>query len=299
MQIIKRCKSNNVLKFNDILYKILKILCAKIMFSLINLFQVYIELNYHFLCFRVAHIIIFKKFNKKKYSNVMTYRFITFLNTLKKILKSIIIRRINSLTKIQNMFSISQMSDHKNKNCETALKLFIEQIHIVWNMKKDKITTFLNMNVINVYDHMFKNKLLYNLRKKDISNWKIRWTNNFMKNRHISFMLNNVTIIFRLIKINISQKYFIFSIFFLFYNVDLLNVCEKSSRRVTIVSFVNDINFLIYDIFTKQNYRTLKRLHQEYETWSRRHENVFAFITIMCQSSSYMIIKKDRIDKRD
>jgi hypothetical protein len=209
----------------------------------------------------------------------MTYRFITFLNTLKKILKSIIIRRINSLTKIQNMLSISQMSDRKNKNCETALKLFIEQIHIVWNMKKDKITTFLNMNVINVYDHMFKNKLLHNLRKKDISNWKIRWTNNFIKNRHISFMLNNVTMTFRLIKINISQKSFIFSIFFLFYNVDLLKVCEKSSRRVTIVRFVNDINFLIYDIFTKQNYSTLKRLYQEYETWSRRH---FSRLSRLC-----------------
>jgi hypothetical protein len=170
------------------------------------------------------------------------------------------------------------MSERKNKNCETALKLLNEQIHIVWNIKKDKITTFLSMNVIDVYDHVFKNKLLHNLRKRDISNWIIHWTDNFMKDKHISFTLSNATMIFRLIKINISQKIFISSILYLFYNVDLLKVFEKSLRQITMMNFVNDIYFLTYDIFTKQNCRTLKHLHQECETWNRRHEIVFASI---------------------
>jgi hypothetical protein len=134
------------------------------------------------------------------------------------------------------------------------------------------------MNVIDVYDHLFRNRLLHNLRKRNISDWIIRWTNNFMKNRHTSLTLSNATMTFRLIKANISQISFISSILYLFYNVDLLQVFEKSSRRVAIVSFENDINFLTYDIFTKQNCRTLKYLYQECETWNRRHEIVFASI---------------------
>jgi hypothetical protein len=131
MQIIKRYKSNNASEFNNISNRILKILCAKIMLSLISLFRACVELNYHFLCFRIAHIIAFKKLNKKNYLNVKTYRFIILLNTLNKILKSIITRRISSLAKTHDMLSISQMSDRKNRSCETALKLLIEQIHIV------------------------------------------------------------------------------------------------------------------------------------------------------------------------
>jgi hypothetical protein len=277
-QTIKRCKSNNVSKFDDISNRILKILCTKIMLSLINLFQVCVKLNYHSLCFRIAYIIALKKLNRKNYSKIKTYRFIILLNTLSKILKSIIARRINNLAKTHDMFSISQMSDRKNRSCETALKLLIEQIHTVWNMKKDKITTLLSMNVIDVYDHVFRNKLLHNLRKKDISDWIIRWTNNFMKDKHTSLTLNNATMTSRLIKTDISQKSFIFSILYLFYNVDLLKIFEKSSRRVAVVNFVNDINFLTYDIFTKQNCQTLKHLHQKCETWSRRHEIVFASI---------------------
>ncbi len=72
-----------------------------------------------------------------------------------------------------------------------------------------------------------------------------------MKNKHISFTLNNEIIIFRLIKTNLSRKSFIFSIFYLFYNVDLWKNFKKSLKRITIMSFVNDINFLIYNIFTK------------------------------------------------
>jgi hypothetical protein len=98
-QIIKHCKLNNVSKFDDISNKILKILCTKLMLSLMNLFQFCVELNYHSLCFRIAHNIIFKKFNKKDYFNVKIYKFITLLNILNKTLKSIIIRRINNLTK--------------------------------------------------------------------------------------------------------------------------------------------------------------------------------------------------------
>jgi hypothetical protein len=239
-QIIKRCNTNNVSEFNDISNRILKIFCTELMFLLMSLFRVCIELNYHLRCFKIAHIIILKKFNKKNYFDVKIYKFITLLNTLNKILKSIITRRINNLTKIHDMFFASQMSDRKSKNCETTLKLFIKQIHTIWNMKKDKKTTFLSMNVIDVYNHVFREKLLHNLRKKDISNWIIRWTNNFMKNKHISLTLSIATMTSRLIKINISQRFFISSILYLCYNVDLLKIFEKSSRRVAIVNCQND-----------------------------------------------------------
>jgi hypothetical protein len=99
-----------------------------------------------------------------------------------------------------------------------------------------------------------------------------------MKNKHILFTLNILKMISRLIKTNISQKFFIFSIFYLFYNVDLSKNFEKSSWRVAIVNYVNDINFVTYDIFTKQNCRTLKHFHQKCETWNRRHNVVFASI---------------------
>jgi hypothetical protein len=104
-QMIKRCKSNNASKSNDIFNRILKILVNKLMTHLMSLFRVCVALSYHSRCFREIHIIILKKSKKKNYTDVKTYKSIALLNTLDKVLKSMIARRISDLTKTHDLFS--------------------------------------------------------------------------------------------------------------------------------------------------------------------------------------------------
>ncbi len=165
---IKRCKSNNASRSNDISNRVLKVLVNKLISHLLNLFQVCVELNYYSLCFRKTHIIALKKSKKKNYTNVKTYKSIVLLNILDKALKSIIAQRNSDLTKTHDLLSINQMNERRNRSCETTLELFIEQIHTVWNMSKDKVITLLSMNVVETYDHVSKARLLHNLRKRRI-----------------------------------------------------------------------------------------------------------------------------------
>ncbi len=106
-QTIKRCKLNNASEFNDILNRIFKIFVDKLMLHLMSLFRVYAALSYHSRYFREIHIIILKKSRKKNYTNVKTYKSIAFLNIFDKILKSVIARRINDLTKTHNLFFVN------------------------------------------------------------------------------------------------------------------------------------------------------------------------------------------------
>jgi hypothetical protein len=128
---IKRCKSNNVSESNDILNRILKIFINKLISHLLNLFRVCAKQNYHSLCFKKAHIIALKKFSKKNYTNIKTYKSIALLNIFDKALKLIIAQHINDLTKTHDLLSINQMSERKNRSCETTLKLFTKQIHAI------------------------------------------------------------------------------------------------------------------------------------------------------------------------
>ncbi len=105
-KIIKRCKSNNASKSNDISNRILKIFINKLISHLLNLFRVCAKQNYHSFCFKKAYIIALKKSNKKSYTNIKTYKSIVFLNILDKVLKSIITQRINDLTKTHDLLSI-------------------------------------------------------------------------------------------------------------------------------------------------------------------------------------------------
>jgi hypothetical protein len=169
-QTIKRSKSDNVSKSDEILNKMLKLLMKKLMFTLMNLFKICAKQNYHSRCFKKTHIIFLKKLNKSNYMNFKTYRFIAFFNILNKTLKSIIVKRINNFAKTHKLLFETQISERREKTCETTLKLFTKQIHIVWNMSKNKMTILLNLNVIDAYDHVSKEKLIHNLRKRRISN---------------------------------------------------------------------------------------------------------------------------------
>jgi hypothetical protein len=170
------------------------------------------------------------------------------------------------------------MSERKSRNCETILKLLTKQIHTIWNMNKDKITTLLSMNVIEAYDHVSRERLLHNLKKRRISTWIIAWTDNFMQNKSINFIVKAEQTIMSNVNVDISQKLSMSSILYLFCNANLLKFLEQSSRKMIVINFVNDINILIYDISTINNCRLLKKMHEHCLLWNRRYEIVFASI---------------------
>ena len=153
---MKRCRSNSVFDSNNILNKIFKILIDKFLSIFVLFFQIAVLFDHHSKCFCEIHISAIKKFNKKNYIVTRTYRSIFFFNILNKILKSIIIKRISALIETHDMLFELQIKMKKQRFCETTLKLFIEQIHTIWNIKHNKIITLLNMNVVEIFNHVSK-----------------------------------------------------------------------------------------------------------------------------------------------
>jgi hypothetical protein len=102
-QTIKKNKSNNASKLNEIFNKMFKLLIKKLMFTLMSLFKICANQNYHSRCFKKTHIIFLKKSNKNNYMNFKTYKFITLFNILNKTLKLIIIKRINNFAKTHKL----------------------------------------------------------------------------------------------------------------------------------------------------------------------------------------------------
>ncbi len=65
----------------------------------------------------------------------------------------------------------------------------------------------------------------------------------------------------RKINVNISQRSFISSILFLFFNASLIEKCEALKIKIEVLDFINDINILVYDRFTEEICRTLSKAH--------------------------------------
>ncbi len=158
------------------------------------------------------------------------------------------------------------------------MKLFIEQIHMIWNMNKDKIITLLSINVANAYDHVSRERFTHNLRKKEIFNWIMIWTSNSIKNKHITLIIDDDTTFINKLNVDISQKSSIFFIFYFSFNANILKWLKRSRYKIIIIKFVNDINILTYETSIKNNCKALKKVHVVCELWARRHETRFASI---------------------
>jgi hypothetical protein len=72
----------------------------------------------------------------------------------------------------------------------------------------------------------------------------------------------------RIRNIRYNDKYFIKKIyfinFFLFYNAELLEICNQPGRKIIVYGFIDDVNILIYKNITEKNCTRLKKIHKKY-----------------------------------
>jgi hypothetical protein len=73
-------------------------------------------------------------------------------------------------------------------------------------------------------------------------------------------------------------KILIFSILYLFYNVDILKMCNKFETNTRFFEYVDNVNILIYEKSIEENCRNFEKMHKLCERWTIRHEFVFVFI---------------------
>ena len=81
------------------------------------------------------------------------------------------------------------------------------------------------------------------------------------------------------------------SILYLFYNADLLEICERPGTNTSAIGFVDDANILAYGKSTEENCKTLESIHRQCEKWASRHGSLFA-------PTKYELIHLSRNPKR-
>jgi len=65
----------------------------------------------------------------------------------------------------------------------------------------------------------------------------------------------------REINADISQRFFILLILFLFFNASLIKKCKTLRIKIKVLDFINNINILVYNRFTEEICRTLSKAH--------------------------------------
>ena len=130
-QTIKRIKADKALNISDISNRTLQTDLAKLTLILMSLFNACVTHEYHSKQFKKAQMIVLCKSKKSDYTDSKTYQFIALFNIMSKVLKLIMIKRLNNITEIHHMLSDAQMRVRCKRFMISTLNLLVDQIHTV------------------------------------------------------------------------------------------------------------------------------------------------------------------------
>ncbi len=195
---------------------------------------------------------------------------------MSKALKSIMIKRLSDIVETHCMLSNAQMRARRKRFIILTLDLLIDQVHTVWNCEIKYVIFMLSLDIVEAFNWVSHVRLLHMLKMKRTSSYIIEWTCSFLKNRETTLIFDEQTSDMREINANISQRFLISSIFFLFFNVSLIEKCEALRIKIEVLDFINDINILVYDRFTEKICKTLSKAHDVCAKWACTHDAAFA-----------------------
>ena len=104
------------------------------------------------------------------------------------------------------------------------------------------------LNVKDVFDNVSHVRLLHNLKKWDINERIIKWIQSFFDDRSTIIIMSKKKSLRYEIKTDISQKFSIFSILYLFYNVNIVDIYKEKGHLASI--YINDVNVLMREFIT-------------------------------------------------
>ncbi len=150
----------------------------------------------------------------------------------------------------------------------SVLNLLVNQVHAVWDCKIKYIVFMLSLNITEMFNHVLHTRLLHTLRMKKTLNYIVEWTCSFLKDRESSLMFDEQISVMQRVNADISQRFFISSILFLFFNASLIKKRKALEIKIEVLDFVNDINILIYNKITESICKSLSQAHDVCAKWA-------------------------------
>lgn len=198
---------------------------------------------------------------------------ISLLNTIGKIMEAILATRISYMAIAYNLIPKTHFGDRQGSCIKTVIHNLLEKIYAAWN--KNEIALLLMMDVSVAYSNTSHKRLLYNLRKRKIDHKIVEWVASFLTNCQTILKINNHNTSKLFINLGLPQRLPLLSIFYLFYNTDLLE--NSVVKGVGTQGFINDITFIATNKSTRGNTQNLAKVHNQIcEDWRAKHGSEFS-----------------------
>jgi hypothetical protein len=221
---------------------------------------------------RKAKIIPLKKPAKDNYSLAKSWRPISLLSTLSKILEAVIAERISYAVETFGLLPTNHFGARKRRSAEQALLLLQEEIYKAWRNRK--VLSLVSFDVQGAYNGVFKERLLQRLKARGIPDKIVQWIDAFCSRRTATILVNGSTSELReLPQAGLPQGSPLSPILFLFFNADLVQ--QKISAAQGSIAFVDDYTAWVTGPTAESNRSGIQAIIDRALDWERRSGATF------------------------
>uniref|UniRef100_A0A093ULR6 Retrovirus-related Pol polyprotein from type-1 retrotransposable element R1 n=1 Tax=Talaromyces marneffei PM1 TaxID=1077442 RepID=A0A093ULR6_TALMA len=221
---------------------------------------------------RNAKIIPLKKPAKENYSLAKSWRPISLLSTLGKILEAVIAERISYAVETFGLLPANHFRARKRRSAEQALLLLQEEIYKAWRTKK--VFSLVSFDVAGAYNGVFKERLLQRLRARGMPDIIIKWINAFCSRRTATIIVNRLPSEQQdLLQAGLPQGSPLSPILFLFFNADLVQ--QRISAAGGSIAFVDDYTAWVTGASAEVNHSNIQATIDRALDWERRSGATF------------------------
>lgn len=221
---------------------------------------------------RHAKIIPLKKPNKENYTIAKSWRPISLLATLGKILESVVAERISHAVETHGLLPTSHFGARKQRSAEQALLLLQEQIYTAWRGRR--VLSLISFDVKGAYNGVCKERLLQRMKARGIPEDLLRWVEAFCSERTANIQINGqLSEVQSLPQAGLPQGSPLSPILFLFFNADLVQ--RQIDSQGGAVAFVDDFTAWVTGSTAQSNREGIEAIINEALDWERRSGATF------------------------
>jgi hypothetical protein len=197
------------------------------------------------------------------------------LNTLGKILESIVATRIAWAVEEHGLLPTTHLGGRKGISVDHAIQLILDRVHRAWG--RGKKVSMLLLDVAGAYDNVSHERLLYNISRLRLGQFA-PWIVSFLRDRSTRSKLPGYLSDSFPTPIGIPQGSPISPILFLLFNAPLITACGLRTGNAQSISpgWVDDVAVLVESESYYNNTITRKKILDKANLWARRHEARFA-----------------------
>jgi ribonuclease HI len=222
---------------------------------------------------RSITVVLRKPGEDRDYRMPKAYRPVALLNTLGKILESIIAKRLSYAIETYELLPPTHLGGRKGVSTDHAIQLVIERIREAWG-RGLPVVSMLLLDVVGAYDNAHHDRLLHNLRRKRLGHYA-PWIQAFLSERTTRIRMPEGMSERIPTTTGIPQGSPISPILYLIYNADLLSDCAEPTEGTTTSGWVDDVSFLTTGASEQANVRKLNRACGKADEWARKHASIF------------------------